>query len=1149
MSSPGLSPTALVVGRGPASAQTALELAQAGVGVTLLTAEDWLTPGANGPVDVPLLLEATRHPQINLTTGATVSAVQNDGRGLRLTIHQKPLYVDPRRCTACGACAEVCPELLNGANASATVAEVANGVADASPKAIHRGAVPSTYAIDKAGSAPCRHACPIDQRAQAYIALIRAGDFQAAYDCIKRDNPFPAICGRVCNQRCEDACSRGKADAPVNIMGLKRFVTDWVLERGKRGTVRQLDKPEPTGKKVAVVGAGPAGLTCALDLVRRGHSVTVYEALPVAGGMMRVGVPEYRLPHHLVRNEIDDILNEGVELVLNHRVENAPGLLKDGFDAVFLAVGAHGGVRLPIPGSDLPEVLLAADFLRAVSLRDGNLSESLAGKRVLVLGGGNVAVDTAMTVARLRAAWTGMACLESRENMPAHEWEVRDAEEEGIALFPSRAFKEVTSEAGHVTGARCAQIDFRGFKDGRPDFDELPGAEQVIAADVVIFAIGQRPQVDCLQDQVETIGGCFPAVDPETLATSIPGIFAGGDVVTGTAFIVDAIAAGRRAARAIDCYLRGLELAVGTDDARLPAVELDEAEVQRRLATGQAASTARAEAEKRAPSVRQKDFREVYSGLTEANSRAEAERCLSCGVCSECLQCEEACAANAISHERQPQTWESTVGAVIWPDATYQSSTLSSLSLASVPGVFVAEDHLSLAGAVGRALEHLDVSRPRLTVGFAAPSQWEFVPRSTALLGLENSTRHASQSAAPWGLNRLGEKWQAGNRNAELGVFLCGCGGEIERTLDLSAVTARVEALPDVTMVRHIDFACHAKGSELIRSTWNDLNLDGAVLAACSCCALDQICYSCTTQRIRCKERLGIWDGLRGLPIRFVNVREQCAFVHRDRPDAATIKAGDLIAASVAALSASRSESRVLLRYAGGISAATYEAGFPVTASIDLMRCRGCEDCEIICGLHAIKVVGTDGVRVAQVDPSLCLGCGVCTAVCSSAAIFAGDISDAQVEAQLSAMGDLGDKTVAFSCNWGAYSAIEAAGVEGLIYDPSVRLLRMMCAGRVHTGLILQAFVQGAARALVLTCGHEDEGSLRQSDTSQCRYRTGNDQAKRSVEQAQRLLGLLGIDPERLAMVELQPGDAAQFVAAVEEFVGAKRMLTPAGQG
>ncbi|MGB9521280.1 MAG: FAD-dependent oxidoreductase, partial [Anaerolineales bacterium] len=531
-------------------------------------------------------------------------------------------------------------------------------------------AIPNAYAIEKLGISPCRDACPINQRAQGYVALVREGRYLDAYRTIKEENPFPSVCGRVCNHRCEDACSRNNVDQPVNIMALKRFVTDWIWSQLYSGKLdaQQLHwsdyKPAAQGKRIAVVGSGPAGLTCALDLCRLGYDVTVFEALPVAGGMMRVGVPQYRLPYHLVEREIEEIIQEGVEIKLNSRIENVPALLEQGFDAVFVAIGAHSGIKLPIPGADLPAVMVATDFLRKVSLGENEtVHPMINGKRVLVLGGGNVAIDAAMSAVRLGASWVGMSCLESRETMPAHDWEIRDAQDEGIEVFPSRTFKEITHENGVVTGVRCVQVNFRGFVDGRPDFDEIPGSEEILAADTVIFAIGQRPQVDCLQEKVETVRGRFPKVDEATLATNIPGIFAGGDVVTGTSFIVNAIAAGHRAATSIHRYLQNLPLKV--EQPRPPLVQLDELEIRQRAITSPQGMMSRHETQVRPAGERKHDFSEVYLGLSEAEARAEAERCLGCGVCSECLQCVYTCKANAIDHNQVETIEEIPVGAIL----------------------------------------------------------------------------------------------------------------------------------------------------------------------------------------------------------------------------------------------------------------------------------------------------------------------------------------------------------------------------------------------------------------------------------------------------------------------------------------------------
>ncbi len=679
--------SALVVGAGIAGMQAALDLAEAGIKVYLLDR----SPAVGGTMAMldktfptndcamcimsPKLVEVGRHLNIELLTTTELEAIEGEPGNFTVTLRRHPRYVDLTKCTGCGDCAAVCPislpDLFNG------------GLSER--KAIYKlypQAIPNAYAIEKQGTAPCRDACPINQRAQGYLALVAEGRYADAYRTILEENPFPSICGRVCNHRCEEACNRAQYDVAVNIMGVKRFVADWAWNNldqvafiDSAGEAARVATKELTGKRVAVVGAGPAGLTCAQDLIRQGCMVTVFEALPVPGGMMRVGVPDYRLPPEVVQREIEQVLAAGIDLRLNHRIEDVEGLLSD-YHAVFVAIGAHAGVRLPIPGSDAPGVLLATEFLRNVNLQNSlggshrtgaedrppDLSNQIRGKRVLVLGGGNVAIDAAATAVRLGAAWVGMTCLESRAQMPAHEWEVRDAEEEGIEVFPSRTFKEITTSEGGVTGVRTVNVDFRGFIDGKPDFDEFPETETVIPADVVIFAIGQRPESSCLKRATIFRGGRI-AVDPETLATDVPGIFAGGDAVTGTAFIVDAIAAGHRAARSIAAYLSDRR----SEPLQLSArpVKLDPEEVARRITSRSAAAGPRAELQKRKAAERKTDFFEVYSALSEEQARAEAARCLRCGVCSECNQCVYACKADAIRHDDAETSITLNVGAVI----------------------------------------------------------------------------------------------------------------------------------------------------------------------------------------------------------------------------------------------------------------------------------------------------------------------------------------------------------------------------------------------------------------------------------------------------------------------------------------------------
>src|SRR5512136_78113 len=404
----------MVVGGGIAGIQASLDLAESGYYVYLVESSPAIggvmaqldktfpTNDCSMCIISPKLVEAGRHLNIGILTATDVEGISGEPGNFSVRLHQHARFVDTAKCTGCGDCAAACP-IIRPDEFNALLS---------TRKAIYKRypqAIPNAFAIEKRGEAPCRNACPIEQRAMGYVALIREKRFADAYRTIKEDNPFPSVCGRVCNHRCEEACSRNEVASangdhePVNIMQLKRFVTDWALahpedvQKAYAAGVQKNPDTSGAGIKIAIVGSGPAGLTAANDLARQGYAVTVFEALDQAGGMMRVGIPEYRLPYDLVQKEVDDITALGVKLVLNHRVNDIPALLND-FDAVFIAVGAHTGIKLPIPGNDLPQTFVATDFLRAVSLNPAeirNPKSEIEGKRVLVLGGGNVAIDAA----------------------------------------------------------------------------------------------------------------------------------------------------------------------------------------------------------------------------------------------------------------------------------------------------------------------------------------------------------------------------------------------------------------------------------------------------------------------------------------------------------------------------------------------------------------------------------------------------------------------------------------------------------------------------------------------------------------------------------------------------------------------------------
>lgn len=440
----------------------------------------------------------------------------------------------PWQCTTCGRCETVCP----------------NGIAVLDIIRPLRTMAPEEFIPQP--PAPCAKACPGGIDVPGYVRYIAQGKPQEAYELILESVPFPGILGRVCTHPCEDQCRRDEVNESISICALKRYAAD----RAGAPSEALLKAGEDTGHKVAVIGSGPAGLTAAFYLRKMGHQVTVFEGNSKPGGMMRYGIPDYRLPQDVLDKEIDQVLRMGIEIKTETKLGRDFELdqLKDqGFDTRFLALGLSESRKLNIEGVDLEDVLWGVDFLSGVSEgKDIPLKD-----RVLVVGGGNVAVDVALTALRVGAKDVALACLESREEMPANPWEIKMALEEGVKVMPSWGPKRIVGNNGKVTGIElvgCISV-FDDQGKFNPTFDDTI---QTVEADQVILAIGQTTDLSCLSgDGTCKIDKDLITIDPESQETDISGVFAGGDVTSGPGIIIEAIAAGKRAARAIDKYLGG----------------------------------------------------------------------------------------------------------------------------------------------------------------------------------------------------------------------------------------------------------------------------------------------------------------------------------------------------------------------------------------------------------------------------------------------------------------------------------------------------------------------------------------------------------------------------------------------------------------
>jgi NADPH-dependent glutamate synthase beta subunit-like oxidoreductase/NAD-dependent dihydropyrimidine dehydrogenase PreA subunit len=881
-----------IIGGGVGAAECALTLAQLGVKVDVITpfmdlgsssnAEVIRDPASQDLLRVrPVLLRAASHPLVSLHTNAKVETVV--GRRGEFTIRgtKNPRYVIQDLCTSCGQCAEAC----------STRVPFVKGGERLYHSAIHAphlsiNAVPSAYSIDKMGIAPCTAACPLGINVTGFVSLLAQGKVDNALALINEAAPLAGVLGRVCTHPCEDSCKRAEVDEPLFLRALHRYAADHATEGIK---YRRKAPPGSRRERVAIVGSGPAGLTAAWELARRGYWPVIFESHAVVGGMLATGIPRFRLPREVREREVKAIEDMGVEIrtgVTVGRDVTIPDLRERGYRAFFLAIGAHENRRLNIPGEDLEGIVDSISLLFELNLRVG----ATVGRNMVVIGGGNSAVDSARTARRRGRRNVTILYRRTAEEMTAVKEDIEEALKEGISIQYLTSPVEILGDGTRVTGVRCQRMMLgEAGPDGRRRPVPIPGSEFVIDADHVVLAIGQRPNTAQLRKKDLNVNAedATIKIDPVTLETSVPGVFAGGDCVTGPNNVVEATAAGLRAAESIDRYLRGRSLIKGERVERPQPAEVNVAERY-------ASPDRRAKMPFILRSQRLGTFEETSKGLPPDVAKREAGRCLDCPLCSGCMECEEAC----------------ELGAVFHADSTERIELAADVIVNYVPGNGKSANHVPDYGAV-----RAGASPPGGPVMYTVRSEGDHslwaeldLASSVALeVASKLSLRGDERVAGP----EPGVEEHADSPRSEAapshvqadraGVVLCHCGNSISSVIDFVEVSKRALGLADVCSVQQISQACTPKGAQQIAEHAAAWQLGRVVVAACRCCGQEQICFSCTDRRIMCREYLEESLTLPfGTDLEFVNIREQCAWVHRDDPVNATNKALDMISAAVA---------------------------------------------------------------------------------------------------------------------------------------------------------------------------------------------------------------------------------------------------------
>jgi len=967
-----VTPSALVVGGGIAGIQAALNIADAGYHVYLVESDASIggrmaqldktfpTLDCSACILTPKMVLVGRHPNITLLSYSEVIGVSGYVGNFKVKVKKKPRYVELGKCTGCDECTKVCPVEVPS--------EFDMGLKNR--KAIYRPfaqAIPSAFVIDKKKS-PCKITCPAHIHVQGYIALIAQGKINEALDLIREQIPLASVCGRVCTHPCEDECKRREVDEPIAIAALKRFAADNA----------DPDRPIKMGaltkkQKVAVVGSGPAGLSCAYDLFRNGYRVTVYEAMPMAGGMLAVGIPEYRLPKGILNREIDAVKKLGVEIRLNTKIEDAGALLKEGYRAVFMAVGAHKGNGMEIPGKDLKGAYDAIDFLR-----ETNLGRRVAiGKKVAVIGGGNSAIDAARVAVREGAESVQVFYRRQRQDMTAMTAEIEAAEAEGVNLNFLTTPARLLEKNRKVGGMECVRMELKELDaSGRGTPYPVKDSEYITEIDTVIFAIGQTPDLSLITNVkgITTTRQGIVVVDPATLETGIAGIFAGGDMSWGGGTVIEAIAAGKRAAVSIDRFLQGIDLKEGREEDPLRARDI---QVTIPAGTKEAPRPPMPELK---VADRCSNYREIRLGFTREMAIAEAERCLSCAVCSECRQCEVACQPKCINHDMKEEILELDIGSILLATGHdfFHAPSLPQYNYGRFPNIIESMEFERLCSGSGPTGGKVTLANGK-------------TPESVAIIHCvgsrdSHSNSYCSRLCCMHAMKQAHlVKERTGAQVYELYIDIRASGKGYEEFYE------KVQR-EGVLFIRGRGAEVVGQGGQLV------VKAEETGLGRPITLPVDMVILS--TGMIARKNSAGVASI-------FHITRDQHGFFMEAHPKlkpfhtntdgiflAGTCQAPRDIPDTVAHASAAAAE--VLSLLARGKVAIE-----PLTAQVNPERCSGCRVCIALCPYQAISLGGTENQKTVEVNEVLCKGCGVCVAACPAGAITTRHFTDRQILAQI----------------------------------------------------------------------------------------------------------------------------------------------------